>query len=311
MPYLFALLRPLQHTMRMRPTPLIWSEEELRYLEPEPEASVRRSLANPLRVSLYSSPSTAYEVTGSSVIHSPEGGRHGNFIDASYQRMLANPLWAGRLRKPHTAKRQARPTGPEENIRLWAELDAATSSDALLMNIFCYPKVLAMPQLPALLGIEPGLEPEFGYRPAIPLGKSLKGRPMRDRTEIDMRLGPLLVEAKLTEHDFQTAPMRLAERYPGFDEVFDRDLLEFGPRGVRSYQLIRGALAAHAQPESRFCVFLDARRPDLIEAWFAVLRTVRSHELRVRLRLVTWQEIAVTLPASLQSFLESMYGLRA
>ncbi len=244
-----------------------------------------------------------HEQTRSSVVYAPVGAGHGNFIEGSYRRILADPEWAARLEKAHTAKRQARPTGPDERTRAWRELDTATSSDALLMNIFCYPRVLAGPRLPALLGVDPGLRPVFGYRPRTP-----RERGLEDRTEVDMRLGSLLVEAKLTEVDFQSAPLRLLERYPDFLEVFDPELLPRGRGGVLSYQLLRGVLAAHHEG-CRFAVFLDARRPDLVEAFAAVLRTVRPYALRARLRLVTWQEIACTLPGKLQVFLEEKYGI--
>ncbi len=293
----------------MRVAPQIWSEEELRYLDPPPRTPPRRSLANPLRRRLAAQPGTPHETTRSSIIHTPSGSAHGNFIDAAYRRILAHPDWARRLAKPHTAKRQARPTGPDEEIRDWCELDAATSSDALLMNIFCYPRVLAIRALPALLGIAPGLEPEFGYRPSLQLLNGRRGRPLRDRTEIDMRLGPLLVEAKLTETDFQSAPLRLLERYPRFDDVFDRAALELTPSGVRSYQLIRGVLIADALPGTIFTVLLDCRRPDLMEAWYSVIGAVRSFELQARLRVLTWQEIAATLPAPLREFLLQKYAI--
>ena len=52
------------------------------------------------------------------------------------------------------------------------------------MNIFCYPRLLATPRLPALLGIATGLTPQFGYRPRVTLERELE-----DRTEIDLRLG--------------------------------------------------------------------------------------------------------------------------
>ncbi len=126
-----------------------------------------------------------------------------------------------------------------------------------------------------------------------------------------MQLGALLVEAKLTEGDFQTAPLPLLERYPAFSAVFDAELLEHTSRGVRNYQLLRGILAADADPASRFCVFLDARRPDLIEAWCATLRAVRSYQLQCRLGLLTWQEIAAHLPASLRIFLAGKYNIHA
>lgn len=286
----------------------MWSEEELCDIEPEPPApNPVRSRATGLRYALSARAlartiESAHEVTRSSVIFAPNATTHGNFIDASYRRIVANPAWAARLSKAHTAKRQARRTGPDEQIRPWRELDSATSSDALLMNIFCYPKFQTL-RLCTLLGIEPGTQPEFGYHPHLELERNLL-----DRTEIDMRLGNLLVEAKLTEADFQFAPMRLIERYPEFEEVFDREALEITKRGVRSYQLIRGVLAAHAE-QSRFCVMLDARRPDLIEAWYAVIRAVRSYQMQSQLRLLTWQEIAAALPPKLATFLSAKYGI--
>ena len=144
----------------------------------------------------------------------------------------------------------------------------------------------------------------------MPLTTGRRGKQLKERSEIDMSLGSLLVEAKLTEADFQFAPLRLLERYPAFDGVFDRDCLEITVRGVRSYQLLRGVLIAKALDRG-FCVIVDRRRPELMEAWFAVIRAVRDFELRTRLRLLTWQEIAGTLPSSLQDFLEVKYGIEA
>jgi hypothetical protein len=69
------------------------------------------------------------------------------------------------------------------------------------MNIFCRRRTLSNPALSSMLGVPSGLVPQFGFRPQIPLRS---GR--TDRTEIDMKLGTLMVEAKLTETDFQTAP---------------------------------------------------------------------------------------------------------
>ena len=292
----------------------MWSEEELRDIEPE--QPVRRTGAKAMAGGLRSNLAARnlariitsripHELTRGampSVIYSPGSGTHGNFLDASYRRICANPAWAARLAKAHTAKRQARRTGPEEVLRSWCELDSATSSDALLMNIFCYPRVLNR-RVCALLGVEPDAEPEFGFHPRIELLRNLK-----DRTEIDMRLGALMVEAKLTESDFQCAPMRLVERYPGFDELFNRDLLEVSRRGVHSYQLIRGVLAVHNE-DATFCVLSDARRPDLAEAWYTVMRAVRSYQMQARLRLLTWQELAAALPVPLQAFLDEKYGI--
>ena len=152
-------------------------------------------------------------------------------------------------------------------------------------------------------GCASGLVPQFGFRPGIPLrsGKT-------DRTEIDMKIGDLMVEAKLTETDFQTAPARMIERYRDLEDVFDPRELMMSGDVVRCYQLIRGVLAAQATGGS-FCVLCDARRSDLIENWYAVMRAVRSCLLRCRLQLLTWQELAAVLPKSLQRFLTAKYGI--
>lgn len=244
----------------------------------------------------------AHELTWSespSVLYTESEGHHGNFLPASWARIRANPAWRRRLAKSYTASRFV----PRAGDRRRFELDCATSSDALLMNIFCYPKALHRPALCALLGIEPGLEPDFGFRPSIP---RLHGH--MDRTEIDMRLGRLLVEAKLTEGDFQRAPFRLLDRYPSLNDVFNVERLPIVNDSIHSWQLIRGVLAAHACDAS-FLVFCDRRRPDLIDRWFAVIGAVSSSALRTRLGLLTWQEIAATLPARLQRFLDEKYGI--
>jgi hypothetical protein len=123
-----------------------------------------------------------------------------------------------------------------------------------------------------------------------------------------MKVGNLLVEAKLTESDFQSARFDLISRYRDLEIVFDLSELPMRSEKQNCYQLIRGTLAAHAT-ECSFCVFCDARRPDLIEAWYAVMRAVRPFDLRCRLKLLTWQELAAILPRDLQEFLANKYGI--
>ncbi len=85
------------------------------------------------------------------------------------------------------------------------------------------------------------------------------------------------------------------------------------PRGKRkyvSYQLIRNVLAAHALGLD-FCTLLDARRPDLLEDWFLIVRCLRSAALRARCRVLTWQELALCLPGALKNFLSVKYGIVA
>jgi len=125
---------------------------------------------------------------------------------------------------------------------------------------------------------------------------------------VDMRLGDLLLEAKLTESDFQSRPLRYLESYRDFALVFDSGALPRAGERVLGYQLIRNVLAAHALG-CDFCVLLDERRPDLLEAWYAVMSCVRPAELRPRCKVFTWQELCGALSRSLQQFLDCKYGI--
>ncbi len=226
--------------------------------------------------------------------------RHGNFLAASYRAIAGNPEWRRRLGKIHTGARRSLPRREQGR---WRELDSCVSSDALLMNVFCYPRVLARAEVASILGLEAGLAPRFGVPARVPLGNK-RG----DRTEVDMRLGNLLVEAKLTEGGFQSAEKTTLERYRDFFEVFEVERLPHTDRGYESYQLIRNVLAAYAAGCS-FCVLLDARRPDLVDAVYAVLKCVRPVELRTSCVVLTWQELARALPGKLRAFLGEKYGI--
>jgi hypothetical protein len=234
-----------------------------------------------------------------SVIYSHDDGVHGNFLSAAYRRILAKEDWNRRLQKAYTASRSV----PRQMDRRRSELDCATSSDALLMNIFCYPGVLARRSVCSVLGIDRGVKAEFGFHPRTPLQAGHV-----DRTEIDLKLGDLLIEAKLTEGDFQSARPELLHRYRDFDAVFEADLLPSSNGVLRSYQLLRGVLAAEALNMS-FCVLCDQRRPDLIEDWYQIVSSVRIADLRCRLKVLTWQELAVCLCRTQQIFLETKYGI--
>ena len=295
------------------------------------------------------------------IVYEPEDGRHGNFFDAAYAAVAARPEWMRRFDKVHAQAARSLPKPQLEKARRWRELDSSTSSDALLMNVFCTPGVIESAALRNALGIEGDAEPVFGWKARVPLASR-----RFDRTEVDMRLGTLLVEAKLTENDFQAREARIVEAYRDFEEVFDRESLprielvtarrkepaefpeafsqEFesvidttlpiaalnelqarsssvlaadafnanrtSESGYASYQLIRNVLAAYAAGCS-FCVLHDERRPDLREEWYHVLAAVRSADLRVRLKVLTWQELAAMLPDELQEFLDLKYGIAA
>jgi hypothetical protein len=154
-----------------------------------------------------------------------------------------------------------------------------------------------------MLGVEEATAPEFGFKAKVPLASGGV-----DRTEVDMRLGNLLVESKLTETDFQSKSADIVEGNRDFEEVFNRRQLPRSNEFYESYQLIRNVLAAHAL-ECSFCVLHDSRRPDLREAWFAVMSAVKIGNLARRCKVLTWQELAGALPEDLQRFLDAKYGI--
>jgi hypothetical protein len=322
-------------------------------LRQELTARARRHARGRAHVESYGSPPV--------IVFPPEDGQHGNFFDESYRAIAARPEWMRRFDKVHTQGKRSLPKPAIDHLRLWRELDSSMSSDALLMNVFCAPGVAESAAVRRALGVDGNGEPEFGWKARVPLAN---GR--FDRTEVDMRLGTLLVEAKLTEGDFQTREARIVEAYRDFDEVFDRELLprveltqvrrkeavefpeaysqEFeslidetmphalkqelqansasviaadvfnanreAEAGYTGYQLIRNVLAAYAA-ECSFCVLHDERRPDLREEWFAVMAAVKSATMRVRLKVLTWQELAAYLSEELQEFLDLKYGIVA
>jgi restriction endonuclease-like protein len=251
------------------------------------------------------------------IVFSPDSGgvKHGNFVAASFRAIAADPAWLRRYGKRHTQFRSL----PSCDHGTWKELDSCNSSDALLMNIFCYPGTLKSPAVRRLLAVGDRPVCLFGYKARVPL---INDR--MDRTEVDLLLSQagasngdalqhdthndLLIEAKLTESGFQTRDQAVMERYRDFREVFDPALLRKKDGNYLSYQLIRNALAAHATGK-RFCVMLDARRPDLIEAWHGVQRAMKLVDLRTRCLLLTWQEMAAVLPPTLQRFLAEKYGI--
>jgi hypothetical protein len=235
------------------------------------------------------------------VVYQPSecGRHHGNFITASYRAILRRPQWSKRLQKTHSQGQRSLPAKDGS----WRELDSSLSSDALLMNIFCYPGVTRRREVCGILGFEPGSVPEFGFMPRIPLLSEAT-----ERTEIDMKLGNKIFEAKLTEGDFQIQRADLVEQYRDLPEVFEARQLPRTKRKYVSYQLIRNVLAAHALSLD-FCTLLDARRPDLLEDWYGVVRCIRFAGLRARCKVLTWQELAASLPAALRRFLSVKYGI--
>jgi hypothetical protein len=234
-------------------------------------------------------------------VPSEDGMRHGNFLDETFAAIGANPAWARRLHKAH-AQRSALPV---ERRTEAMEPDSCNSSDALLMNVFCHPGFLDRKEVVEFLGLPTmGVASlDFGFFARVPLERGT------DRTEVDLRVADLLVEAKLTESHFQTKAPSVVLRYRELGEVFDVGALAKLPNGdFDNYQLIRNVLAAYAL-KCRFLLLCDQRRPDLVERLSTVLRAVLDRDLRARCKLSYWQELAAVAPKPLRAFLDEKYGI--
>jgi hypothetical protein len=182
------------------------------------------------------------------------------------------------------------------------ELDSTNSSDALLMNCFCYPG--AAFKAAAVLGSSPAdAVPEFGFMPRVALTGGDE-----DETEVDMRLGDTLIEAKLTEADFTSRPKAHVLRYKRLNDVFDCDLLPGDTASFSGYQLIRNVLAAD-QLDLRLIVLIDFRRPHLLQEWWHVHGAIREGQLRQRCGVRFWQQVAAAFDPVHRKLLEQKYGI--
>jgi len=226
---------------------------------------------------------------------------HGNFLKASYDVICGNPKWERRLHKPHPRRNAL----PKERRAEAMELDSCTSSDALLMNVFCNPGLFLHDPFVQLMGLPKMAEPSlvFGFRARVPLHCSSS-----DRTEVDVKVEDLLIEAKLTEGGFTKERVAAVERYRDFGSVFEPASLYTEDGYYLHYQLIRNVLAAY-HLGTRFRLICDARRDDLVGAARNVLSAVRAPDLRAKCGIITWQEVAHCAPVTLQAFLSDKYGI--
>jgi hypothetical protein len=190
------------------------------------------------------------------------------------------------------------------------ELDSCCSSDALLMNVFCHPDIRTSEKFAALFGFRRIPTMQFGFKANLPF-KNGGNEPTS--SEIDLRLYDLttgrvmLIEAKLAENDFTSRDKAYVLRYRDFASVF-ADRLSSEKSKYRHYQLIRNILSADHY-DACFCLICDRRRPDLHEAWREIIQAVMPLDLKLRCSLITWQEIAMTMPPDVQTFLEEKYGI--
>ena len=212
-----------------------------------------------------------------------------SFCQQSYAEILRYPDWSARTKKRHTQVDGA------------YEMQSSNSSDALLMNIFCHPKLAIWRGIHNVLGFVPNA-PSFGIKARI-TKQGVDG----DETEIDLAVGNSFAEAKLTEADFTDKPKSEVEKYDSFGVVFHKDSLEQSGDSYRNYQVIRNILAAVQHDKDHF-LLCDERRPDLVRAYMQTVACVREIGIRRRCSVIFWQEIYRNAGEGLREFLECKYG---
>lgn len=213
-----------------------------------------------------------------------------NFHDDSLKEIQDDSAWLERTRKKHT------------QINGIFEMQSSNSSDALLMNIFCHPEIRIWegPKKLLRIHIDKATKITFGWEPV--LANEKRGH----KTEVDLKIGSRIFEAKLTEPDFQTAPAERVRGYEGFTDVFDESRLSMKKDRITNYQLIRNALVAYKYGLD-LTVLLDSSRIDLIREIFKFIKAIKLDCIRDRIDFVTWQELNGKLGEDLDEYIYEKY----
>ncbi len=241
---------------------------------------------------------TPHYTSSSGVVLYPNGR---NLYHESLKAIEKKDDWRDRLDNAHS-HRASFPAPHADNA---CELDSSNSSDALLMSIFCHETTRRNHNISRLLGVGAGpFEVDFGWKAKVDL---IDGT---DRTEVDMVVeDKVLVEAKLTEADFQSMTSEKLKRYEMFEEMFDsRRLTDSAGAFLPAYQIVRNILAAY-QHTTQLVFIYHADRMDLANLVLKTCTAIR-YPNPPPISLVTWQEIASEVNhQGLSQFLQLKYGI--
>ncbi len=213
-----------------------------------------------------------------------------NFLPTSYDCIEKKKAWSERLNKRHS------------QVQNVCEMQSSNSSDALLMNIFCHPKIDSWKGIRKLFGVSE-INPEFGIKPELRL-KSGQG----DRTEIDLAFGNILVEAKLTETDFTQKSVSAVKNYIDVENIFHFNHLPNNGENIFHYQIIRNIIAS-VQLNKRHILLCDDRRGNLIRNYYEVVKCIKDIGIRKNCGIIFWQDIFSKVGRELKQFLSEKYGI--
>lgn len=184
------------------------------------------------------------------------------------------------------------------NVPDYKEMQSSNSSDALLMNFFAHPKIKEWKSLRDLISINESDNIEFGWDPEFENEKNRK-------SEIDMRIGDSIFEAKLTESDFTQKKIQVVLTYSDVESTIDLQSLT-NDNIVSNYQLIRNLLAAKKY-NYKFNVLIDETRTDLIREFYKMKNAIKIKSLADNFNFFTWQEIADCVGADLKNYIIKKY----
>lgn len=224
------------------------------------------------------------------------GNIEDNFLQSSIAAIKINGNWSSRTQKQHSHLSSG-----------YKEMQSSNSSDALLMNIFCHPKIGSWKGIQNLLKIPAFTinQIEFGYNPII----LVDGTPEKRPTEVDLFIhDQIICEAKLTEKDFTSKSKSHVNKYDLFSKIFDVNSLAQTDKEYLNYQLIRNIIAA-VDEDRRFILLCDMRRPDLIAAFHHTTGCILDIQNRMRCEFITWQQISTYVGKDLRDFLKLKYGI--
>ena len=213
-----------------------------------------------------------------------------SFEKESYEAIRGKKDWYIRTQKKHTHFTDGT-----------LEMQSCNSSDALLMNIFCNPNFKSWNSPQNLLNISIDHELEFGWNP------DFENEHPQYPTEIDLKIGNHIFEAKLTEKSFTTKSKSVVDLYSDFKDVFEESYLLTPKKEIQQYQLIRNILTANKY-NFFFTVIIDSSRIDLMKEVINVLKSIKDSDLRSRINIVTWQEIIDSCESKLKIFLQEKYA---
>jgi len=219
----------------------------------------------------------------------------------SWNKIEKNIKYKERVKKIHP--------NTQTKVPVIYEMQSSNSSDALAMNIFCYPDFIKWKGIKTLFEVESFESIEFGFNPKIQ--KIVEGVITTDATEVDVFInGNIICECKLTETDFTSKEKKSVECYGSFSKVFQVDKLIQNDKSYANYQLIRNILATE-QIQGRFILICDMRRPDLAKSFYQTIRCIKDEfiELRTNCEIIYWQDIANYSGKELKEFLNQKYGI--